>query len=124
TKMSPEPTTRTCRPSRWTAVISEAIELPRHHIRDDLQQVGVLAEQALDQARSPSGDDRLARAAAAHLSNALDKRGASRSGRANDDKNSYDGRGSGIRSRTRTIRVVGRLQIGFDQRIGCKTRPR
>ena len=30
-KMSPEPTTRTCRPSRWTAVISEAISEPEHH---------------------------------------------------------------------------------------------
>jgi len=55
-------------------VISEAIKLPRHHIRDDLQPSAFLAEQTLDQARSPSGADRLARAAAAQpLSNAIDK---------------------------------------------------
>jgi hypothetical protein len=35
-KMSPQPTTRTCRPSRWTAVISEAISL----------RAGIMADRA------------------------------------------------------------------------------
>src|SRR5262249_13155721 len=124
TKMSPEPTTRTCRPSRWTAVISEAIELPRHHIRDDLQPSASSPNK-----RSIRPDPQAAmtgsRGQPPRSRSAMPSTIAALAGQvAPTTTKILRRRGSGIRSRTHTIRVVGRLQIGVDHGIGYETRPR